>query len=256
MEVEAKLKNWISKGGFPLEMRVADAFSDKGFTVSQSVYYRDPDSNKFRESDVVAFTYKYINGLWFTITFVIECKLIAEKPWVILVNDRNTASPEADLPLYMTSNFRNAYDEIKASHKFKSPLLFKNSRKFGYSVVTAFNTNGADRSFEALQSVTKACEHFVSSISKSDRRVESIYYPIIIVDGSLFTARRTREDSIEIESVTKHELLISRSFHEFGNSYVQIFDASDLDGVAKYLKRISLDFFRNYSVILNKALNK
>jgi hypothetical protein len=36
-ELNKKIEEWINRGGFPFEMRVANAFINAGFNVSQSV---------------------------------------------------------------------------------------------------------------------------------------------------------------------------------------------------------------------------
>jgi len=44
------VKDWLLKGGFPLEMKTASAFREAGFEVRQSVNYIDPDTKKLRWS--------------------------------------------------------------------------------------------------------------------------------------------------------------------------------------------------------------
>jgi hypothetical protein len=47
------VRKWLSEQGFPLEMKVAEAFRSH-FSVRQAQYYTDPESGKLREVDVVA----------------------------------------------------------------------------------------------------------------------------------------------------------------------------------------------------------
>lgn len=75
------VKKWLEDQGFTLEMRVAAAFRAAGFEVRQASSYRDPETGKHREIDVLALTSDRIGNL--EITLAIECKS-TKKPWVLL----------------------------------------------------------------------------------------------------------------------------------------------------------------------------
>lgn len=246
-----KIKDWLLKGGLPLEMKFSRALLKGGFEVAQSVYYRDPETDKFRETDIVASKYERINETWIHLTFVIECKKSTDKPWVILKNERLSNSIDNLLPIYHTDNASNF---INASNKneYKSPLLFRNDRNLGYSVQTAFN-NGSDRSYESIQSVTKACEYFAHKVSQRSK-VCAFYFPVVLVDGTLCEASYLEEE-IEIDEVNYSEILITRSFHEFGNAHIHIFDNSNLKEVVKRLDNLSNEFFAKYKHLLENQSN-
>jgi hypothetical protein len=77
-----KIRKWLDKEGYPLEMQVARTFREIGFEVSSSEYYLDPDEKKPREIDVIATLQKTISGVLFQIAYTVECKLSKDKPWV------------------------------------------------------------------------------------------------------------------------------------------------------------------------------
>jgi len=45
---------WLEKGGYPLELYVAKTLSQMGFRCSKSPFFKDTESEKAREVDVVA----------------------------------------------------------------------------------------------------------------------------------------------------------------------------------------------------------
>jgi hypothetical protein len=77
-----KVREWIDTQGYPFEMIVAKAFRNAGFTVAQSVYYIDKETDQPREIDVIAHHSVQVEGKTFYIVFVIECKSSKGKPWI------------------------------------------------------------------------------------------------------------------------------------------------------------------------------
>jgi len=244
--MEDKIKEWLLKGGFPFEMEVANLFLDSGFTVAQSVYYKDLDEDKYRETDIIAYRYKIINGVFVNVTFVIECKSSIEKPWIILKNDRLSNSIDEGNRIYFSNKFKKTMAMIKTSNGFKSDLLFKNNTKYGYAVVSAFN-QGFDKAFEAIQTTVKSCEHLVFSTDNSDReKVCNLYFPIIIIKGKLLSASLLEDGELELKNIDKEQLILSRSYHEYNNSIIRIFSNENLAQNIQYLKTTCDDFFEKY----------
>jgi hypothetical protein len=253
-EVKTKIEEWIKKCGFPLEMKVAKSFIKAGFDVGQSVYYMDSESEKFRETDIIATKSNLINGVWVNIALVIECKSTIDKPWVILIND-GLKYYHDDLPAYITNNGLKFLKATRENEEFKSDFLFRNSRKIGYSLITAFNKDGKEPSYEAIQSLTKACEYFVKECSNKREYQINIYLPIIIVEGMLFNATLTETEELKIEQVNNSEFQITRSFHSFGNANFIIFDHTDLDKTAINLMKQCNEFYEKYSKLLIDKIN-
>jgi hypothetical protein len=250
--MEDKIKDWLLKGGFPLEMKIVNSLLKEGFEVAQSVYYQDFETNKFRETDIIASKYKRINNTWIHITFVIECKKSNDKPWIVLKNDKILNHIAEELPVYYTKNGDYFIKSINGKENYKSDLFFKNKRSIGYSIQTAFH-KGVDKSYEAVQSVTKACEYFSQKINER-KNVCAFYFPILLIEGRLFEGKLAN-DEIEIEEVKNSEVLITRSFHKYGNSHLMIFESSDLDLVTLKLKKLAEKFFKEYEETLNETIS-
>src|SRR5262245_42801945 len=92
--LEEKIRDWLNKGGFPLEMRIADAFSKNHFRVIQSEYYTDVNTGAPREIDVYASIQENVEDTFARLAAVIECKSDTTKPWVVFTSNRvQLASP-------------------------------------------------------------------------------------------------------------------------------------------------------------------
>jgi hypothetical protein len=81
-DLKNKIRNWLDGQGYPLEMRVARAFQEVGFSVTSSEYYIDPDEKKPREIDVIASLQDVIDGVIFELVYTIECKSSKANPWI------------------------------------------------------------------------------------------------------------------------------------------------------------------------------
>jgi hypothetical protein len=80
-----KIKDWLEKQGFLLEMTTAAAFPQAGFEVRQCSHYVDPDNGKSREIDVSARDPDFLGIV--DIQFAVECKA-SKKPWVLLCSSQ------------------------------------------------------------------------------------------------------------------------------------------------------------------------
>jgi hypothetical protein len=252
IEMEEKIKKWLNQGGLPLEMKFAHNLQQEGFDVAQSVYYRDNETNKFRETDIIASNYRKINEVWTHLTFVIECKKTVDKPWLVLKNDNLLNHLNDELPIFGSKQTESFLEELYTSPNYKSDLIFKNRRSIGYSLQTALLGNGKDRAYEAVSSVTKACEYLSQNLSVREN-TGSIYMPVILIEGSLFEAKILNND-INVKQSKSSEVLIARSFHEYGNSHILIFDNSNLQEVSKHLFKLTEEFFEQYESLLKKCI--
>lgn len=253
--MQDKIKDWLLKGGFPFEMKVSNMFIDAGFSVAQSVYYKDIEEGKYRETDILAYRCQIINGVFVNITFVIECKSSLDKPWIILKNDRLSNSIDEHNKIFYSDRFKTSFNKIKES-SLKSDLIFKNNVKYGYSLVTAFN-NGNDRAYEAIQTTLKSCEYLVNATDESLReRVCNLYFPVVIVKGQLFNATMTTNNDLDLSKIDNGQIILSRSYHEYHNSVIRILNDEKLEENIKLLVDQCDDFFKKYESILKKNISK
>lgn len=92
--LEEKLRAWLAEQGYPLEMKVAKAFQDAGFIVTQSSYYSDPETATQREIDVVAESGgEWVDYFLLDVQFAISCKNTVKRPWIVFSAESKYNSP-------------------------------------------------------------------------------------------------------------------------------------------------------------------
>src|SRR5262245_25063173 len=92
-DVLAEARKWLLSQGYPLEMRIARECRRAGARVSQSRYYRDPTTDKFREMDLVATFAPGPIEQYYAIELAIECEADPSgatpgaKPWLVFTTE-------------------------------------------------------------------------------------------------------------------------------------------------------------------------
>lgn len=87
--------NWLAKTGYPLELHVAKAFSDRSLLLRQSLPYADPiEVGKLREADVIVDVVDRLPGYGFwNFSLVVECKHAQSgKPWIAFTTGQTMAT--------------------------------------------------------------------------------------------------------------------------------------------------------------------
>ncbi len=85
------IRDWMERGGRPLEMRVAAEFLKSTQAVEQAPFYTDPESGKPREIDVVALYAGTERP--YRVSVEVECKAKAEPFVVLLPSQYDAARP-------------------------------------------------------------------------------------------------------------------------------------------------------------------
>ncbi|MBO9587041.1 MAG: hypothetical protein J7574_23005, partial [Flavobacterium sp.] len=115
--------------------------------------------------------------------------------------------------------------------------------------------SGNDRAYEAVQTTLKSCEHFATSTNNSKReKVCNLYFPTIIIKGKLFNASMQPNNDLTLKSINKEQVLLSRSYHEYNNSIIRIFNDENLQQNIQELKISCDDFFEKYELELKNSL--
>lgn len=240
-----KIKNWINKGGFPFEMKVAKAFKNSDFQIGQSILFKDVETEKYRETDIIAYYTKGMGDVWFNLTFVIECKKITGKPWIVLKSDSPYQIQKGKPPVYGSRNAQILIKKVSENKNYRSPLLFPDLSDYGYNVITAFSDKN-DTSYSASQSVIKATEYLVKKSNESNNRFCNIYIPIIAIDGELYEGRLNNESEIELEAANVSSFISNKSFEENGLNILTVVTSSEIENYVKQLRKDCELFFENY----------
>ena len=211
-ELESKVSAWLNRSGFPLEMRVAQAFKErlphKEWEVETNVPYTDPTTGVTRERDLVANTYVDIwarRGVSIALEYFVECKSTAS-PWVILKEEFDR--PDQLRPLFTAHGGgprilrREQHDGqltkfcemIDKYLKGRLPLV----PKPGYGIAEAFKApNQNDATYGATRQVLASMNYTMANFYDDVEEKPSIayFFPIVITTSPLFEAALDLETS-------------------------------------------------------------
>lgn len=158
MPLEEKLKNWISKEGYPFEMSIAKIFRKKNLIVYESSFYKDHESDKFREIDLLSYYQNTLKeSIIFQIKFIVECKY-AKNPWVLFSSPDNEFK-NSDAHIKVKGNeAANKYLEFISRHPIQENdnKLLSYGADYGYGLIESFkekDNNSQDLAYKAIDSV-------------------------------------------------------------------------------------------------------
>lgn len=204
-DLKSKVKEWISKEGYPLEFKTANIFKRSMFSVHQGGYVKDFKTNTPRELDVVAERTYNVGGGFLRIQYIIECKWTGNKPWVIFSDRNSRITPGACIAQSIGSHAGEATLWMLADDEEIQDLsIFHTPFRPGFNGRQAFS-NQSDLVYSTLQSVMSACyseKKFYDSGNialQSKTHFAVIILPIIVIDGELFEAFSNEKGDIEIE---------------------------------------------------------
>ncbi|QHI36043.1 hypothetical protein IMCC3317_13960 [Kordia antarctica] len=240
------IKSWINKNGYPLEMKVAKTLKEHGFDIAQSILYKDSETGKYRETDIIAHVTKGINNVWFNLTFIFECKKTIGKPWVVFTNHSDNKSQNIQPPLFASKNAQILVQTILKNNDYRSPILFPDLKKYGYNIVTSHSEN-KNLAYSATQSVTKATEYLVKKSNESNKKFCNIYVPIVVIEGDLIEASLNYDNDIELLEVDYSTVVSTKSFEEQNSSLLTVVTSDYFGKFAMELMGDCEQFFKNYS---------
>ena len=203
------MKKAIIKSGFPLEISTASILKSKKYRIVQHQYYFDEEEGKIREIDMLAEKTNYFESpkkgtkMEFHNILIVECKKQDEKsPWLFFEGDSVNKDPST-LIYTSTKEFFNkkwvAENVFPKTHYFiKKPCIY-------YIPPFKLDKNGNTKKdyihdtilqlLSALRTTVGIYEEFQNRVVH--KRMYS-YYPIIVLDGDLYSSRIDNEETIEI----------------------------------------------------------
>ncbi len=200
-----KVLNWIKKTGFPLEMDAATAFKKASFEVVQSFVYPDPQQNKGREIDVIAYDPDWLGII--QISFVLECKS-SSKPWVVFTSE-DTISNRSKLQTFgITSKDAK---KVMANHVMNDgalkPIIHSQTIK-GYGFHQALG-NKNDKAYAAVTNLAKACADITVDRGESSWPKYAFAFPIIVIDSPLYECAQSEKGELKLVEVEESSFLFS-----------------------------------------------
>jgi hypothetical protein len=251
-ELFKKVRGWLEENGYPLEMQVARAFRETGFSpVSSSEYYLDPDEGKPREIDVIAAMQTTIAGVVFQIAFTVECKSSKGSPWVCFCagggQDRELVSV-GFAARHATRHGRDLINEIASKPDETTNLLFNIPENHAYGVTNALKENGVDLPYRAMLTARKAAQALIAHydrIQAADRTwTVCIAFPLIVVDAPILNCRMDDNSKIEL-SQTDSQTILRTGFDTHYYSAVEIVAASTLKAFLKARAKLLSGFLKD-----------
>jgi hypothetical protein len=249
-ELLKKIRGWLDKHGYPLEMQVASRFREVGFSVSSSEYYLDPDEGKPREIDVIAAMQTIIAGVAFQIAYTVECKSSKESPWVCFCPGHSQDRELINVGFsarHTTLHGRDLISEITFQPDETTNLLFNIPENHAYGVTNTLKQNGVDLPYRAISAARKAAHALVAHYDKvqaADRIwTVCIAFPLIVVDAPIFNCQMNNNSEMEL-SQTDSQTILRKGFDTY-YSAVEIVAATTLKPFLKVRAKLVSDFLKN-----------
>lgn len=257
-DLPQRIKTWLEKQGQAMEMRVAKAFRESGFSVSQYDCFIDQETEIVRQVDVVASLSRNIDNCLVTVKLVVECKYL-KHPWVILVNPRKTDKYVFFARILQNKspldwrNFPTLQGRLVArivlSLEQRQLLTIFSIERAGYSVLDALlkgDDKGDDTgrpkpmqqpepkpkesAFEAALQVSKSIEAhdveneeiFKNTYQTGDiNLLLNVAFPVIVINGKLFESLLGDNNEIQVSEVKQGFVLLPYR-HKENRSTVQV----------------------------------
>lgn len=243
---EAILK-WLSKQGYPLEMKVAKSFQDAGFSIKMAQYYKDETGDKYREIDVVATTGTFVDfdkKIFFNIHFVIECKFSLSKPWLLFKSTADRETLKEYEGNYRISNYPgNVFMlALSVNEKESQYSLFKTPSHLSYGVTRA-HSEISDMPYNAALSCSKAAHSLAKTIDElmNKNKVESvdIFFPVIVTEGQLFDCALNDDGEADVNEVDEGCLLLRNPAAGMFQNIVNITTFNNIDAFSSAAHKAS-----------------
>lgn len=185
-ELSTKLQSWLEDQGYPLEMRVGRAGIAAGFSVVQSEFYSDPETNDIREIDIYAYKDQLLEKSRFRLSLVIECKSSKKRPWILFTSDHYRLGPASRVVRRAASYMGKAVlEELANREEIIGARALSIPERTGYALVEGL-VEGNKTTFAACQVASKAAAAKSELSSGGSLPVCEVVLPAIVFAGRLF----------------------------------------------------------------------
>lgn len=248
-DLAKEVEKWLKKSGYPLEMEVAQTLKNAGFSVVQSEYFEDNDTDKWRETDVVAYHENPSNGACKPIfATVIECKGDPSKPWVLFSAADNYPTSLSVSRRATSNDGSRVLHALSVQEQIKDLTMFTLPARPAYGITCAFldtdkKASQPDIAYRALQSVCKATNGLIKRLEDIEhQKLLPFAWPVIVINAPLFESYLNDDGKLEVSELSSGTLvwrnpLVNR------HSLIQIVTKKQLDQYAN-------DLFKDASFFL------
>jgi hypothetical protein len=254
--IEDGASEWLAKHGYPLEMRVARSCRRAGAHVTQAHYYRDPDTEKFRELDLVSVFHGRDIETHYSVILVIECESAivggGEKPWMVFSTDFEygpSVFTHSYLPLSEAArefSVKHVMGVVDGSVDVPPMLpLMRGPDRVGYGLVRMreWRDNQPDHSYGTVIALVKAAEAQAQLADKSMGFGScTIVIPVLVVDGELLECSLPEDaDSPTITRVDSSVMFVTNPAGREVPTFVYVVRATAFDAFLTDVVALTLD---------------
>jgi len=219
--MKEKIKSWLEKTGYPLELHVHHAVLASGYVCEKSQLYSDISTGNAREIDLVAYLNTDHKGkdFFYEVQLVVECKK-SEKPLVILSSDGETKERYehyfgteviGDFKLGNGATYFNLHKLPESVRKEKIGR-FSEAVRAGYSIISSF-AQSDENIYKGVMGLATASEYYRKQyieLAESEQNEPwfRMQLPILAVDAPLFVAYLNEVGDLSIEETNWASLLV------------------------------------------------
>jgi hypothetical protein len=246
--VEEKIAEWLHTQGYPLEMAVASTLRQH-FVVTQSDYYLDPDTGKYRETDVVATAIRQLTQRplrYFRITFTFECKTSEDKPWILFTGGKTPDLLDRIKERAASVGGRQILAALADDSRAQGLSIFDIDSPPAYGFTQAF-TSGQDRAYESVMSAAKAAAAMVDQADRFEpfhRSYALIALPVVVLRGGLFAASLSKDGGLSVAKISEGTLLWRNPIVSRSHTIVKVVTAETLGSYAARMSNSISELFK------------
>jgi hypothetical protein len=235
-DLTGKVKKWIEKSGYPLEMEVAKNLQTAGFNVVQSEYFEDSESGKWRETDVVAYDEYRSETCRAIFALVAECKGGKDKPWVLFSNKDNYPESLSVQRRASSDKGESILRVLATKPEVKAFPLFTLPERSGYGLEEMKEGGNTGEAFKALHQVLKATLGLVKRLDTvPGENIIPFVWPVIVINAKLFESYLDDKGALQVQEIQRG-LLIWKNPIISNHTLVEIYTKDQLIADAKDLK--------------------
>jgi hypothetical protein len=232
-DIEKYIKKQIKKSGFPLEIKSSIILRKFGCNTELHTMYYNELRQRDSEIDIFAFKKNKAGDRAIGLTFdalVIECKKQEKEPWVFFEQDNpNTmvtticARPKR-VYTWLEENFEHHYYYGQKPCQFHFPAFVKS----GNPEVIA----------EAINQVLDGLK-FIYEQELQAHAIYWLYYPVIILDGRLFSAKVEASGNVKVTETKYLQLSVVKGLRKPEEIKIR-----DTESVLMHTKNFVVDIVR------------
>lgn len=223
----ASVRKSLEQSGYPLEMRVAAAMRRRSpDRVEQSRYYRDPITDKIRETDVVGCWAFGRSGSWTYVFLVTECKN-KPHPWVVFeagdsIGDDRALDLRSSIVVTAPKNLPDT-ELFMITLGDRAPLIHTPFRGTGIAEV---GRSGGDRNgaWEAVLAAVSAAEAVSAESAPGTGslgvgrlhgpRTLAFFVPVVVTSGALLRCGLDDADEVALDVIERADLIVRTASQE------------------------------------------